>query len=255
MVRVIQRQWVVLEEREGGLLPGSPEAVAAIERVRRMLNPETARPATPPAWSIKEPDSPEFRTCEKCGAAVRGKNRCKPCMAEATRNAHLERARVKHLKPRICEVCRADITGYGSRSIRCTVCQKQHEYEVLKAKNAKRTPQPVGPDAVLSRPCKRCNGPVIGKRFNASYCTDCARAIEAESTKVHRKRQCELRKVQRRVARAEREAAKPRRYCACGADITAKKPEAVRCDECKRKAKSESSRRSKERRQQQGASA
>lgn len=202
MVRVIQRQWVVLEEREGGLLPGSPEAVAAIERVRRMLNPETARPATPPAWSIKEPESPEFRTCETCGAAVRGKSMCKPCSAEATRTAHLERARVKHLKPRICEVCRADITGYGSRSIRCRGCQAIYERQVLKARNAKRDgrSKPVDPDVVLPRPCKRCGGPIKGKRPNAIMCRDCTDEVD----RIYKKKDMQLRNAKLKQQRAER---------------------------------------------------
>jgi hypothetical protein len=209
MARVVQRQWVVLEERAGGIPPGSKEAADAIERVRRMLNPDVPQPSKPPAWSIKTTDGAVFRkTCERCGAGVQGKRLCKPCQAEIkqadikTDNDGRDR-RAKEPKPRFCLDCNADITDRGNVSTRCVRCQDRKEMlrdrrrdKVKRLERIARLAEQFGVAAerICSRPCEECRGVIAGKGMNSIICSEC---------RVKRDR---ARKAQRRAeARAKRQ--------------------------------------------------
>lgn len=209
MVRVINRQWVVLEEREGGLLPGSPEAVAAIERVRIAMNPDH-RDHVKPSWSIKQDvETDVFRKCERCGSAVRGKTVCKPCAAELRQEEASTRVQAYDPLKRWCKECGTDITGFPPRSYRCIPCQTRVEKAnnearrvARKAAAAKRIAEQFGvlDQKVNPYPCYRCRGPITGKGPNSRFCTECGIAVRNERRAEHERRYRAEAKAARQVS-------------------------------------------------------
>ena len=224
MVRVIQRQWMVLEEREGGLLPGSPEAVAAIHRVGTHRDgPNAGNPDGFRLW----PDElraafyrgeyhhpiPGYtreqgtRQPVKLSWSIHPEQRQTVTVTRSTAIGNMQRT-----KPQTCKECGCDISMLPTLRIRCDDCRIKAKQVASMAYYERHRAQ---------RVCLRCKVDIAALKESRVLCDDCQRAKNDERTRK----------------RHNKPSTKPPKLCAdCGVDISHRHALSVRCHMCAEKA-------------------